>query len=247
MLDFFSNLDDDVEIRPVAEFLKSEYRFLREDPNLVNAEGLYRSTLLLELIATAHLSSIVACVDVPGWDTQAMAAGKNGEGVIAMASAAVSSTLFHFSVLINRRQLERAIRFIVDGTIDVEQVLEDMANNTDGKMKVKLPKVLNKATGRVTSSAFQFSAVNWNSDTAAYQELIHKRGQAFVQATFTAAQAFKPTGTKSAGNSEADVNEPAGAANPRSFLCEILFDFQLLCLLQLFYLSLLIGVPNCSS
>ncbi|KIM51398.1 hypothetical protein SCLCIDRAFT_33465 [Scleroderma citrinum Foug A] len=130
MLDFFSSLDDDVDIRP--------------DLNLIDTEGLYRSTFLLELIATAHLSSIAACVHVPGWDTQAMATGKNGEGVIAMVSAA----------------LEHAIKFIVDGTIDVEQVLKDMANNADGKMKVKLPKVLNRAMGRVTSSAFQFSAVN---------------------------------------------------------------------------------------
>ena len=244
MLDFFSNLDDDVEIHPVAEFLKSEYRFLWEDPNSVNPEGLYHSLFLLKFIATAHLSSIVMCVEVPGWDTQAMAAGKNGEGVIAMASAAVSVNFFSLLVLTNL-QLECAIKFIVDSTIDVEQVLEDMANNTDGKMKVKLPKVLNKVTGRVTSSAFQFSAINWNSDTTAYQESIHKRGQAFVRATFTAAQAFKASGTKS-GNSEADVNEPS-TPNPRSFLCENIFEFQLSCLLLLFYLNLLIfGVSNCS-
>ena len=246
MLDFFSNLDDDVDIHPVAKFLKSKYQFLWEDLNLIDTEGLYHSTFLLELIAMAHLSSIAAYVHMPGWDTQAMAAGKNGEGVIAMASAAVSSTLFHFSVLINHCQLERAIKFVVDGTIDVEQVLEDMANNADGKMKVQLPKVLNRATGHVMSLAFQFLAVNWNSDTTAYQESIHKQGQVFVQATFTATQAYKQAGIKS-GNSEADVNEPAGAPNPHSILCEILFDFQLLVLLQLLYLSLLVfGSSNCS-
>ena len=155
---------------------------------MIDTEGLYHSTFLLELIAMAHLSSIAAYVHMPGWDTQAMAAGKNGEGVIVMASAAVSSTLFHFSVLINCHQLEHAIKFIVDGTIDVEQVLKDVANNADGKMKVKLLKVLNRAMGCVTSSAFQFLAVNWNSNTAAYQELIHKQGQVFVQAMFTATQ-----------------------------------------------------------
>jgi len=120
-----------------------------------------------------------------------------------------------------------------------------MANNADGKMKVKLLKVLNKATGRVTSSTFQFSAINWNSNTTAYQESIHKRGQAFVRAMFTAMQAFKATGTKS-GNSEADVNEPS-APNPHSFLCENIFEFQLSCLLLLFYLNLLVfGISNCS-
>ncbi|KIM50201.1 hypothetical protein SCLCIDRAFT_146130, partial [Scleroderma citrinum Foug A] len=91
-----------------------------------------------------------------------------------MALAAVSSILFHFSILINCCQLEHAIKFVVDSTIDVEQVLKDMANNTDGKMKVKLLKVLNRAMGHVTSLAFQFLAMNWNSNTTAYQESIHK-------------------------------------------------------------------------
>ena len=129
----------------------------------------------------------------------------------------------------------------------MEQVLKDMANNADRKMKVKLPKVLNRAMGHVTSLAFQFSAMNWNSDTAAYQESTHKQGQVFVQATFTAMQAYKPAGIKSR-NSEADVNEPAGAPNPCSILCEILFDFQLLVLLQILCLSLLIfgSSTNCS-
>ena len=215
---------DDVNICPVAEFLKSEYWFLWENPNLIDTVGLYHETFLLKLIAMAHLSSIAACVHVPGWDTQ------------AMALAAVSSILFHFSILINCCQLEHAIKFVVDSTIDVEQVLKDMANNTDGKMKVKLLKVLNRAMGHVTSLAFQFLAMNWNSNTTAYQESIHKWGQVFVQATFTALQAYKPAGIKS-GNSEADVNEAVGAPNPHSFLCEILFDFQLLVLLQLLYLS----------
>ena len=129
---------------------------------MIDTVGLYHETFLLKLIAMAHLSSIAACVHVPGWDTQ------------AMALAAVSSILFHFSILINCCQLEHAIKFVVDSTIDVEQVLKDMANNTDGKMKVKLLKVLNRAMGHATSLAFQFLAMNWNSNTTAYQESIHK-------------------------------------------------------------------------
>ena len=49
-----------------------------------------------------------------------------------------------------------------------------MVAGAEKKMKVKLPKVLNKQTGRETSAPFQFSSANWNSDTEAYKESIHK-------------------------------------------------------------------------
>ncbi|KAF8837066.1 hypothetical protein BDN67DRAFT_1014158 [Paxillus ammoniavirescens] len=182
LIDFFSKLDDDINIHSVAEVLKTGYAFLQEDPDSLQEEGMYHSTFLLELIASTHLSNIVGFVEVPGWDVWGMASGKNSEGVIAMASAA----------------LERAVKFIAKGTINVEQVLADMANSPDGKMKIKLPKVLNKHTGCKTSAPFQFSSANWNSDTAAYQESIRKRGQAFVHSVCTAAQAHK--GTKNVWN-----------------------------------------------
>ncbi|KAF9227238.1 hypothetical protein BS17DRAFT_454989 [Gyrodon lividus] len=189
----------DVDIHGVAEDLMTSYAFLQEDPDFPQEEGMFRSTFLLELIGSTHLSNITGFVEVPGWDVQGMARGENGEGILAMASAA----------------LERAVKFITKGTIDVEQVLADMANGPDSKMKIKLPKVLNKLTGHESSAPFQFLATNWNGDTAAYREAIQKRGQAFACSVFAAAQAHK--GTKSGTGSDADASE-SGIVNPRALL-----------------------------
>ncbi|KIJ57930.1 hypothetical protein HYDPIDRAFT_46803, partial [Hydnomerulius pinastri MD-312] len=73
------------------------------------------------------------------------------EGVIALCAAAV----------------ERAVEFIADRLIDVDEVLASMADN-GGKMRIKLPKVLNKATGKETSGPFMFSVSNWGTQTLAY-------------------------------------------------------------------------------
>ncbi|KAF9222236.1 hypothetical protein BS17DRAFT_839272 [Gyrodon lividus] len=207
LIDFFSKLDDDVNIHGVAEDLMTSYAFLQEDPDFPQEEGMFRSTFLLELIGSTHLSNITGFVEVPRWDVQGMAREKNGEGIIAMASAA----------------LERAVKFIAQGTIDVEQVLADMANGPDSKMKIKLPKVLNKLTGHESSAPFQFLATNWNGDTAAYREAIQKRGQAFACSVFTAAQAHK--GTKSGTGSDADASE-SGIVNPCALLCKIFIFYS---------------------
>ncbi|KAF8128937.1 hypothetical protein EV363DRAFT_1339240 [Boletus edulis] len=108
MLHFFSSLDDDDRVRSAAEFLATDFRFLREDPDSSEPTEMFRSPFLLILIAITHLSDIAAFVDVPGWDTQAMAAGKGGEGVIAIASAA----------------LERAMTLFCEGTVDVNLLTE---------------------------------------------------------------------------------------------------------------------------
>ncbi|KAF9218821.1 hypothetical protein BS17DRAFT_863839 [Gyrodon lividus] len=186
LIDFFSKLNDDLNIHGVAKDLMTSYAFLQEDPDFPQEEGMFCSTFLLELIGSTHLSNITGFVEVPRWDVQGMARGKNGEGIIAMALAA----------------LEHAVKFITKDTIDVKQVLADMANSPDGKMNIKLPKVLNKLTGRESSAPFQFSATHWNGDTAAYREAIQKRGQAFACSVFAAAQANK--GTKSGTGSDAD-------------------------------------------
>ena len=52
------------------------------------------------------------------------------------------------------------MEFIHDGIIDVEQVLLEMMDTPNGKMKIKLPKTLNKSTRKETSTPYQFSASN---------------------------------------------------------------------------------------
>lgn len=91
MLHFFSSLDDPDEMRTAAEFLATDFRFLRADPDACEPTDSepFRSPFLVILLAITHLGDVAACVDVPGWDARAMAAGGGGEGVVAIASAAV--------------------------------------------------------------------------------------------------------------------------------------------------------------
>jgi len=77
--------------------LLDNYRFLREKPDNLEPEGLYRASFVIELIASTHLTDIAWYVNIPGWDTKAMAASKDGGGVIALAAAAVCSALSYFS------------------------------------------------------------------------------------------------------------------------------------------------------
>ncbi|KIJ10191.1 hypothetical protein PAXINDRAFT_16761 [Paxillus involutus ATCC 200175] len=121
-------------------------------------------------------------------------------GVIALRSAA----------------LERAVQFIMDGTIKVEQVLTDMTESSDGKMRVVLPKVLNKATGRETSELYMFSATNWGGNTASYKESILKRGTGFTCDMIVAVQRTKSTNTCSDMSSSAG-GTPANSVNPAHF------------------------------
>lgn len=91
VMNFISNLGSD-DPYAIAKYLQSDYRFLRDDFESMEAEGMYRSPFLLELIAMTHLSNLAACVEVPGWNTSAMTMGQNGEGVVALAAAAVCSS-----------------------------------------------------------------------------------------------------------------------------------------------------------
>ncbi|KAG6371126.1 hypothetical protein JVT61DRAFT_9886 [Boletus reticuloceps] len=203
MIDFFSQLDDDADIRTTADYLKSEYRFLREDPDSLEPAGMFRSVFLLELLTRTHL--VVASSDfvkISGWDLLAVAGGNNGAGVVALAEAA----------------LERAINFIANRTIDVEKVLAEWASSANSKNKIKLPKVVNPLTGRGSSALYQFSTTHWSSDTTAYKESLLRRGADFIQGTFAATQAIKKP------QSPPDGDNPAGASgahNPHACLCKI--------------------------
>ncbi|KIK92037.1 hypothetical protein PAXRUDRAFT_26847 [Paxillus rubicundulus Ve08.2h10] len=133
-----------------------------------------RGDVLFHLPPQAQLTSATSqdFVEMPGWNMWGMASGKNGKDVITMVSAA----------------LEHTVRFITKDIIDVKQVLVDTANSLDGKVKIKLLKLLNNQTEHKHSASFQFSSANWNSDSGAYLESIQKRGQAFGCSIFTAAQ-----------------------------------------------------------
>ncbi|KAG6371004.1 hypothetical protein JVT61DRAFT_10724 [Boletus reticuloceps] len=149
-----------------------------------------------------HFSDISGYIEVKGWNTEQLGLGKNRGGVIAIAAAA------------------RAVEFIRDGVIDIEQVLVDMIDAPDGKMKVKLPKTLNKATGRETSTPYQFSASNWSVGTANYKLSVERRGPKFVRSVFAEAQSRR--NLKIANMAEGDctaASKNANNADPRALLC----------------------------
>lgn len=95
-----------------------------------------------------------------------------------------------------------------------------MMESGDGKMKVKLPKVLNKATSRKSTAPYQFSSQNWNSKTTAYRLSVNRRGPEFIQDIFTEAHRRrnqKPGNTDTISPSDASGN--GGDVDPRALLC----------------------------
>ncbi|KIJ62071.1 hypothetical protein HYDPIDRAFT_30622 [Hydnomerulius pinastri MD-312] len=210
MISFFSNFGCDDDIPEAATHLLGTYGFLQEDPDQPSPDRLFRSDFLIELLASTHLSNIAGFVEVPGWKTRELASGKDAEGIIAIASAA----------------LERAVQFIADGTISVEEVLAEMAESPDGKMKIKLPRVLNKATGRESTSVYQFSGVNWGGNTVGYKEAIAKRGRAFVLSTFAAAQHTKSAKTLGSDALHGISDAASESVNPRALLCRFCPIYQ---------------------
>ena len=90
MTDFFLRLDKNIDIKAVADYLRTDYCFLCEDNDCLEPEGLYCSAFLLELIARTHvLITASDFTEIPGWDLWMVTTGKDGVGVIAIAAAAV--------------------------------------------------------------------------------------------------------------------------------------------------------------
>lgn len=88
-----------------------------------------------------------------------------------------------------------------------------MTCSNDRKLRITLPKVLNKQTGQESSTLFQFSSANWYRDTMAYRKLICKWGGGFVHMIFEATNAAK---VEQASCEE--TNEPVDV-NLRALLC----------------------------
>ena len=130
MIDFFSKLDDDVDVTATATKLFKDFAFLCETADEPSSEGMFWSPFLIELLGTTHLNDIVGYVDIHQWSTKDLAAGKDMAGVLGLASAAVSPCTVplrsrHLFALFQK--LEHAVKYIMEGTIDVDDVLIAMA------------------------------------------------------------------------------------------------------------------------
>ncbi|KAG6370776.1 hypothetical protein JVT61DRAFT_10978 [Boletus reticuloceps] len=198
LTDFCSKLPDDIDSCGVTADLLVDYTFLQEDPDNSSPEEMYHSKFLHALIANPHLSNIAGFIDILGWNVHVAAAGKDGQSVIALVSAV----------------LGHAIKLITEGIIDVDQVLADMASSQDRKLRIKLPKVLNKQTGQALSAPLQFSSANWHRDTMAYKELICKAGECLCVCHICSCIADKVAqGSGKEPNGPTDIN-------PCSLICK---------------------------
>ncbi|KAI6106528.1 hypothetical protein EDD16DRAFT_1523875 [Pisolithus croceorrhizus] len=115
--------------------------------------------------------------------------------------------------------LECTVKYIAEGIINVDKVLTDIMEAGDSKIQFKLPRVLNKATGKSTSMSFNFSWSNWGVKSMAYRDSIAKWGPEWLCATVEATQQahqLKVTTTSSANMD----NHGMDSMNPHALLCK---------------------------
>ncbi|KAG1864366.1 hypothetical protein F4604DRAFT_1928806 [Suillus subluteus] len=149
--------------------VQGEFAFLFEDPDKPSPLTAYRSPFILQLLGTAHLNAINGYVDVPKLDTHALAT-HGMVGVIALSTAAIKRTL----------------NMLADNDLKVKQVL---VSGSQGKLAIKLPKVLNKTTGKMMNAPFLFSGVRWTKVTTSFIKSISSKPAGYVDTTIQMAHA----------------------------------------------------------
>ncbi|KAI6037329.1 hypothetical protein PISMIDRAFT_47588, partial [Pisolithus microcarpus 441] len=158
VIDLFSKIDEQPHDE-VASQLLEDYIFICEDMDEPNHARNFCSHFILQLVANAHLSKVSDALDIPALHTQELLEGYHMDSVIALATAA----------------LEHTFSFVRDDIINVKSIIEHMETN-GRKLEIRLPKTLNKATGRETSGPYMFSVSNWGEETASYKISIVSRG-----------------------------------------------------------------------
>ncbi|KAG1874420.1 hypothetical protein F4604DRAFT_1925295 [Suillus subluteus] len=157
IVDFCSCITD-APNADIAKQLLQNYTFMYEDSDNILWDTAYLLVFVLRMITSTHLSAIVDHADVPMLHIDELALGKDMDDAIILCVVA----------------LERALKFIKDKVIKVEDVLTSM---TTGKSGVKLPKMLNKMTGKMLSGNYKFSFTNWHEETESYMKLISSRNE----------------------------------------------------------------------
>ncbi|KAG1747267.1 uncharacterized protein EDB91DRAFT_1079861 [Suillus paluster] len=123
------------------------------------------------LLGTAHLNAISGYVEVPNLDTHALATGATKmSGVIAICAAAI----------------ERALGMFTNKNLKAKDILVSSAR---GKLVIKLLKVLNKVTGKMTNAPFLFSAARWAKVTTSFIKSISSKPAGYVETTVQMAHA----------------------------------------------------------
>ncbi|KAG2106173.1 uncharacterized protein F5147DRAFT_653929 [Suillus discolor] len=167
ILDFLTR-NSDCDPVELAESLVTSYTFLFENPDDPNPLTVYRSPFVLQLLGTAHLNAINGYVEVPKLDMHALAM-RGMSGVISLSAAAI----------------ERALNMFAKKHLKVKEVLAAGS----GKLTIKLPKVLNKATGKMTNTPFLFSEARWTKATKSFTKSLSKKPAGYIEMTIQMARA----------------------------------------------------------
>ncbi|KAG2124060.1 hypothetical protein DEU56DRAFT_759837 [Suillus clintonianus] len=188
----------------LASSLLASWAFLYEDPDNINPLTAYRSPFILQLYGRAHLSAINGYVEVPSLDLGALATTGTSR-VLALSAAA----------------LERALGMFSRKELNLQEILLSASR---GKFTIKLPKVLNKATGKKTNAPFLFSAARWSKATNSYLKSISSKPTGYVEATVKMARAILQDVAEIPGS----LNDYEEDEDERAMICKFyLLDFVL--------------------
>ncbi|KAG1880016.1 hypothetical protein F4604DRAFT_1995983 [Suillus subluteus] len=166
-----SNNDCDPEV--LAGLLLKNFTFIFKDMDKCKPDGAFHSAFMLQLLGKAHLSAINGHATIPILKTKDLVT-KGMAGVIAFCATA----------------LECAVTLISDGDIKVEDILA--STSARSKLNIKLPKVLNKVTGKVMSTPYLFSRDLWGKANTGYMKGIKKKGLDFVETTVDMSYSLAP-------------------------------------------------------
>ncbi|KAH7918261.1 hypothetical protein BV22DRAFT_1051850 [Leucogyrophana mollusca] len=101
-------------------------------------------------------------VNVPALNTEELASGGMMHGIL------VACTIV----------LERALKFIQDDIINVDEVLTSIEQ---GKFTVKLPKVMNPNTSKMTTGPYQFAIANWRDEHVSWLQSVGSKDKATLK------------------------------------------------------------------
>ncbi|KAG2748562.1 hypothetical protein P692DRAFT_20874862 [Suillus brevipes Sb2] len=165
--------DDGAEYEQgLATFLLENWAFLYEDPETRDADKIYRSVFMLELIESAHINAIAGFLDVLALNTDALQV-KGMQAVIAASAAA----------------LERAFNFAAK-----PKVLKQ--NNTSSKESTAISAFSEANCGSATSEYYESLKRRGVKYTADIIALVRKRQEAAKKLKSAPAEELKPKGER---------------------------------------------------
>jgi hypothetical protein len=113
-------------------------------------------------------------------------------------------------------QLERALKFVEDSIINVDEVLVSMAT---GKFSVKLPAKRNKAMGKMSSGCYKFSFAYWHDETEAYRKSISNRNEDSKLIIISRTRRYMKKSARGDASDE-DIEETQ-SVDERALICEV--------------------------